>query len=538
MRQRSTVRGMLTHSPRSASCFCWDALAHHKPRQLRSARVDGMTNVCYTVRCVDAHGALFPLSGVRYRGLHVHQRGRTARVHIPQIMTIHTQPASGSGSNTSRPAPPPDTGSLLLDWLSEAATFLLHVERRFDPFVRPAIDALLRDPTTRLVTALINRKRPDEGLRIAEERPIPDEDAHLASIISSFEKQMRLLWKPGGFERGGNTKTHGIVRGEFIVHDSLPTELRHGVFAQPRTYRAWVRFSGPGPYVTPDIDDVGFMSISVKLIGVPGPKLMDEEQFTQDMLGVSVPTFVTPDTKANAQLQIESLKNAQMYYFINLRQPHVLDLIMQSPVAQDAEQPVRSPLFQLCAVLARGRPGDAVLVLAEVQEANADTGSATPPTRRLSPGRDGRLTRRGRHRVRGPTAAADRSAPDADREQRRALARDAFASAPCRDVAPSTTELCVSRADGIRQTSVLQPLAFHSRASAARQSEPRPTPDVSGALQAAAHDERRASLRADRRRDLRLTRSARTRGPAMPQGARPTPTRGALTCVDSAPFRP
>ena len=42
---------------------------------------------------------------------------------------------------------------------------------------------------------------------------------------------MRLLWKPGGFERGGNTKTHGIVRGEFMVHDDLPAHLRHGVFA-------------------------------------------------------------------------------------------------------------------------------------------------------------------------------------------------------------------------------------------------------------------------------------------------------------------
>ena len=260
-------------------------------------------------------------------------------------MTIHTQPASGSGSNTSRPAPPPDTGSLLLDWLSEAATFLLHVERRFDPFVRPGVDALLRDRTAQLVTALINRKRPNEGLKNRGRTPIPDEDAHLASIISSFEKQMRLLWKPGGFERGGNTKTHGIVRGELLVHDGLPAELRHGIFAQPRTYRAWVRFSGPGPYVTPDIDDVGFMSISVKLMGVPGPKLMDEEQFTQDMLGVSVPTFVTPDTKANAQLQIESVKNAQMYYFINLRQPHVLDLIMQSLWLKTQSSPFEAPYF-------------------------------------------------------------------------------------------------------------------------------------------------------------------------------------------------
>ena len=35
-------------------------------------------------------------------------------------------------------------------------------------------------------------------------------------------------------------------------------------------------------------------------MGVPGPKLMDDEKFTQDFLGVCTPTFVTPDTRANA----------------------------------------------------------------------------------------------------------------------------------------------------------------------------------------------------------------------------------------------
>jgi hypothetical protein len=248
-------------------------------------------------------------------------------------------------SNISRPAPKANTGSAFLNWLSDTSTVLLHVERRFDPLFRPAFDAVLRDPIARLTTALINTRRPNEGLKIAEERPIPGEDAYLDSIIDSFQKQMKLLWKPGGFERGGNTKTHGIVRAEFIVHDNLPTELRHGIYAQPQTYRAWVRFSGPGPYITPDIDDVGFMSISIKLMGVPGPKLMEEEKFTQDMFGVSTPTFVTPDVNANAQLQIESLKNAQIFYFLNLHRSHALDLIMQSLWIKTQSSPFEAPYF-------------------------------------------------------------------------------------------------------------------------------------------------------------------------------------------------
>ena len=248
-------------------------------------------------------------------------------------------------SNPDRPLPKANTGSALLNLFNDASIAFVHLERRFDPLFRPAFDALLRGPIAKLVTALINARRPNDHLAIAEEKLLPGEERFLDSIVDSFEKQMRLLWKPGAFERGGNTKTHGIVRGEFIVHDGLPPQLRRGIYAQPKTYRAWVRFSGPGPYITPDIDDVGFMSISIKLMGVPGPKLMEEEKFTQDMFGVSTPTFVTPDTIANAQLQIESLKNASLLYFINLHRPHLLDLLMQSLWTKTQSSPFEAPYF-------------------------------------------------------------------------------------------------------------------------------------------------------------------------------------------------
>ena len=248
-------------------------------------------------------------------------------------------------SNQSRPVPPANTGSKLLDFISDTALAFIQFERRFDPFFRPAFDAVLRDPLARFVTFLINARRVDEKLALAEEKPLPGEEEFVDSIIASFQAQMRGLWKPGGFERGGNTKTQGIVRAEFIVHEGLPAEMRHGIFAAPKTYRAWVRFSGPGPYITPDIDDVGFMSISIKLMGVPGPKLMSEEQGTQDMFGVSPPTFVTPDVKANAQLQIESLKNASIFYFANLHRPHILDGIMQGLFIKTQSSPFEAPYF-------------------------------------------------------------------------------------------------------------------------------------------------------------------------------------------------
>ncbi|WP_213956221.1 catalase family protein [Variovorax sp. dw_954] len=248
-------------------------------------------------------------------------------------------------SNTSHPQPRSSTGVAWRDIVADTGMALIRLERRFDPFVRPVFDALLKDPLARLATALINGKRVDEHLKIAEERLLVDEEAWTDSIVQSFTQQMTDLWKPGGFERGGNTKTQGIVRGEFTVHDNLPEHMRRGIYAKPQTFKAWVRFSGPGPYITPDIDDVGFMSISIKLMGVEGPKLLEEEKHTLDMFGVSTPTFVTPDAKANAALQKWSVKNAQVFYFVNLHDSHVLDLVMQSLYIKTQSSPFEAPYF-------------------------------------------------------------------------------------------------------------------------------------------------------------------------------------------------
>ena len=254
-------------------------------------------------------------------------------------MRTAAEPSPGFG------LPRANTGSAVLDRLNGVLISLVHLERRIDPFIRPGLDALLRDPLTRLTTSLVNLRRRDEGFGLAEERMQPDEEAHLQDIIDTFNAQMRGLWAPGYFERGGNTKTHGVVRGELTIRDDVPQHMRRGLFAEPRTYPAWVRFSGPGPYVTPDIDDVGFMSMSIKVIGVPGPKLLDDERFTQDLFGTSVPTFVTPDTRANAQLQHWSLKNAQLFYFLNPRQPHLLDGVMNLLWTKTQSSPLESQYF-------------------------------------------------------------------------------------------------------------------------------------------------------------------------------------------------
>jgi hypothetical protein len=214
-----------------------------------------------------------------------------------------------------------------LHWSLEAMT---HLERRFEPNFRPRLNAVLREPSAWLIQALINRQRRDEGLELAQEKPLPGEDASLDAIIENMAAYMRRHYKPREYQRAGNTKTHGVVRGEVIIRDDIPSHMRRGVFATPQTYRAWIRFSGPGPDSPKDIDDVGFVSCAIKMLGVPGPKLLEDENLTQDLLSVCTPTFVTPTIVANAVLQAEILRGTPVFYFFSPRDTHILDFFMQS----------------------------------------------------------------------------------------------------------------------------------------------------------------------------------------------------------------
>ena len=219
---------------------------------------------------------------------------------------------------------------MLLRTVHRVMVKLLEVERRLEPFFRRFLNYLLREPTARVLQWLINFRRPNDGLGLAEEKVFPWEEESNDAIIRLMADQMRGHFKPGQFERGGNTKTHGLVRATVTVRDDLPDHMCKGIFASKRSYPAYVRFSGPGPEVPKDIQDVGFSSMAIKLMDVPGPKIMEDEKFTQDLICVCTPTFVTPNTKTNAVLQDWSLRDMPLYYFLNPFDSHLRDFLMQS----------------------------------------------------------------------------------------------------------------------------------------------------------------------------------------------------------------
>jgi hypothetical protein len=261
------------------------------------------------------------------------------------------------------PAPPPEQG-----WdceertsrkrehgtgraLNNAILTALGLERRIDPYIRPAFDRVFQAPLATAVQTLINARRPNDHLAIAQERELPNETELTHGIVRAMADFMEETYLPGQYQRAGNTKTHGVVRGEFEVLADLPAALRHGIFKRPRTYPAWVRFAGPGPLSPPDIKDTGILSVGIKLMGVPGRKLLPDERFTQDFTGISAPTFTTPNVRENIKLQRHVRAGTPALYFLDPRNQHILDMLMQGLWAKTQSSPLETRYWSCAAYL-------------------------------------------------------------------------------------------------------------------------------------------------------------------------------------------
>jgi hypothetical protein len=220
-----------------------------------------------------------------------------------------------------------------------------HSLLRIGPSIRDRFDGTFREPIERLAQYFINLARRRENLAIAEERILPGEALLAKEITRYMTDFLKNHYLRGAYLRAGNTKTHGIVRATFDVPGDLPPELAVGLFARAKSYPAWVRFGGPGPLAPPDPDDNGLLSLGIKVMGVPGPKLLDDERETQDFVGISAPTFTTPDVIENLKLQRQVGRGTPLLYFINPFDSHLADMIMQGLYSKLNSSPLEVSYF-------------------------------------------------------------------------------------------------------------------------------------------------------------------------------------------------
>ena len=128
-----------------------------------------------------------------------------------------------------------------------------------------------------------------ESVEANEELLVQDLVARLKQRITHDNPKRKM-------RRDAHAKMHGLVKAEFTVLADLPSHLRVGLFREPKTYQAWVRYSNQDSSLNPDINrDIRGMAI--KLMGVAGEKILDEAKSaaTHDFILISTPVFVTKD---------------------------------------------------------------------------------------------------------------------------------------------------------------------------------------------------------------------------------------------------
>jgi hypothetical protein len=134
----------------------------------------------------------------------------------------------------------------------------INLERRRSVFpsgVQPALPA----PAHQRGPAVDRRGRGDDRAGLGVETPLENEAEITAAIVEAMSAFTHRVYDHAlPAERAGNSKTCGVVRGEFVVSADIPERLRHGLFAESARYPAWVRFAGPGPLAPADLRTTGW----------------------------------------------------------------------------------------------------------------------------------------------------------------------------------------------------------------------------------------------------------------------------------------
>ncbi|PZF72556.1 hypothetical protein [Taibaiella soli] len=134
-------------------------------------------------------------------------------------------------------------------------------------------------------------------LKLGNEYPTAEETGDVLNTINYMIAQLARSYPEGGTLRQAHPKMHGCVEAEFKVPE-LPEHLRVGLFKEPHTYRAFIRFSNSNTRIRND-EKPDIRGFAIKIIEVPGEKLLagDHAAQTQDFILMSHEVFIAKTVK-------------------------------------------------------------------------------------------------------------------------------------------------------------------------------------------------------------------------------------------------
>jgi Catalase len=186
--------------------------------------------------------------------------------------------------------------------------------------------------------------------QLAQEAIPADEAKYIADLAERLKAKIIKDNVHGIMRRDAHPKMHGLVKAEFTVEADLAPELKVGLFKEHKTYQAWIRFSNQSGDISPD-KGRDIRGMAIKLMGVPGEKILEQEKHlqTQDFILISTNVFVTKDVKEFDDLIIAINSN-------------FFDFLYANPLACSMEfikvigsicKPLTNPLFQYYTLFVR-----------------------------------------------------------------------------------------------------------------------------------------------------------------------------------------
>lgn len=120
-------------------------------------------------------------------------------------------------------------------------------------------------------------------------------------MFAQFVAQIHAIQKQQAREnnqeiqRGFHAKAHGCVTGQLQLFADRDPRTRFGIFSDGSgPWPVWVRYSNGVGWRQSD-SELDARGMAIKVMGVPGPKVIDEETQTQDFLMTNSPTPVGRD---------------------------------------------------------------------------------------------------------------------------------------------------------------------------------------------------------------------------------------------------
>jgi hypothetical protein len=112
------------------------------------------------------------------------------------------------------------------------------------------------------------------------ERADPTFDEAVRKVVEGSTRYSAGSVEAKGGERamrGAYAAGYGVVQAEFEILAGTRPEYAQGIYATPGRHEAMIRFSNGGPHLGPDAGLGNFVGMALKILGIDGPTLLEDE---------------------------------------------------------------------------------------------------------------------------------------------------------------------------------------------------------------------------------------------------------------------